>query len=102
MLYSLSQYFLKLAAGTEWEGPLSFLRLFRYITFRSGGAAVAALIFRWWLGPKMIAWLKRLKLGQNDQDKAEEPGGWSAGVTRKKGTPTMGGFLIVTVMGWPA
>jgi len=102
MLYSLSQYLLKLSVGTPWENPLSFLRLFRYITFRSGGAVVTALIFSWWLGPKLIAWLKRVKFGQNYQDKAEEAGGLSARVNSKKGTPTMGGILIVTVMVWTA
>jgi phospho-N-acetylmuramoyl-pentapeptide-transferase len=102
MLYSLSQYILKVSAGTPWEDPLSFLRLFHYITFRSGGAAVTALIFSWWLGPKLIAWLKLVKFGQNYQDKAEEAGGLSARVTSKKGTPTMGGILIVTVMVWTA
>jgi len=102
MLYTLSQYLLKLSAGTPWENPMSFLRLFRYITFRSGGAAVTALIFSWWLGPKLIAWLKRVKFGQNYQDKAEEAGGLSARVNSKKGTPTMGGILIVTVMVWTA
>src|SRR5438552_13645473 len=102
MLYPLSQYLLKIAAGTSWEDPLSFLRLCRYITFRSGGAAVTALACSWWLGPKMIAWLKRVKFGQNYQDKAEEAGGLTARLTSKKGTPTMGGILIVTVMVWTA
>ncbi len=102
MLYSLSQYLLKVAAGTPWEDPLSFLRLFRYITFRSGGAAVMALVFSWWLGPKLIAWLKRVKFGQHYQDKAEAAGGLSARVVNKQGTPTMGGILIVTVMVWTA
>src|SRR2546423_7927022 len=102
MLYSLSQYLLKISADTSWEGPLSFLRLFRYITFRSGGAAVTALIFSWWLGPRVIAWLKRLKFGQNYADKAEEAGGLTARLTSKKGTPTMGGFLIVTALVWTA
>src|SRR6266481_6534094 len=100
MLFSISQYLLKLSAHTVWEDPLSFLRLFRYITFRSGGAAVTALLFSWWLGPKLIAWLKRVKFGQNYEDKAEEAGGLSARVNSKKGTPTMGGILIVTVMVW--
>src|SRR5437773_3634837 len=74
MLFYLSQYLLKVSADTAWEDPLRFLRLFRYITFRSGGAAVTALIFSWWLGPKLIAWLKRVKFGQNYQDKAEAAG----------------------------
>ena len=101
MLYSFSQYLLKIAAGTPWEDPLSFLRLFRYITFRSGGAAVTALVFSWWLGPKMITWLKRVKFGQNYEDKAEAAGGLTARIN-KKGTPTMGGFLIVVVLVWTA
>src|ERR1043166_7981812 len=100
MLFTVSQYLLKIAAGTSWEDPLSFLRLFRYITFRSGGAAVTALAFSWWLGPKLITWLKRVKFGQNYQDKAEETGGLTARENNKKGTPTMGGILIVTVMAW--
>ena len=102
MLYTLSQYLLKIVAGTVWEDPLSFLRLFRYITFRSGGAAITALVLSWWLGPKLIVWLKRVKFGQNYSDKAEEAGGLSARVVSKKGTPTMGGFLIVVVLVWTA
>jgi phospho-N-acetylmuramoyl-pentapeptide-transferase len=102
MLYSLSEYLLKLSTDTGWEDRLSFLRLFRYITFRSGGAAITALLFSWWLGPKAIAWLKRLKFGQNYSDKAEEAGGLTARMSSKKGTPTMGGFLIVIVLVWTA
>ncbi len=98
MFYYLSQYLLKLSADTEWADPLSILRLFKYITFRSAGAAVTALVLSWWLGPIIIAWLKRLKFGQHYADKAEEAGGLVARMTDKKGTPTMGGILIVTVM----
>jgi phospho-N-acetylmuramoyl-pentapeptide-transferase len=46
----------------------------------------------------VIAWLKRLKFGQDYVDKAEEAGGLGARVLSKKGTPTMGGILIVMVM----
>jgi phospho-N-acetylmuramoyl-pentapeptide-transferase len=77
---------------------LSFLRLFRYITVRSAGAAVTALVLSWWLGPKIIRWLKRLKFGQEYSDKAEEAGGLAARVLSKKGTPTMGGLLIVLAL----
>src|ERR1051325_6515508 len=98
MLYYLSQELLTSAAGTAWETRLSALRLFRYITFRSAGAAVTALALSWWLGPWIIAWLKRVKFGQNYADKAEEAGGLMARVASKRGTPTMGGILIVTVM----
>jgi len=84
--------------GTPWEGHLSFLRLFRYITVRSAGAAVTALALSWWLGPKIIRWLKQLKFGQEYADKAEEGGGLAARILSKKGTPTMGGVLIIAVL----
>jgi phospho-N-acetylmuramoyl-pentapeptide-transferase len=98
MLYWLSQWILNWAHGTGWESRLSFLRLFRYITVRTAGAAVTALILSWWLGPKIIRWLKRLKFGQEYSDKAEEAGGLAARVLSKKGTPTMGGLLIVLAL----
>src|SRR5262245_45239194 len=98
MFYYLSQYLRMKADGTDWAEMLSPLRVFNYITFRSAGAAVTALLFSWVLGPSVIRWLKRLKFGQNYVDKAEETGGMAARVLSKKGTPTMGGLLIVTVM----
>ena len=42
------------AAGTALEPFASPLRLFRYITFRSAGAAVTALLLSWWLYPRFI------------------------------------------------
>ena len=98
MLYYLSQKLLEWTKGTPWADHLSALRLFRYITVRSAGAAVTALLLSWWLGPKIIRWLKQLKFGQDYADKAEEAGGLAARVLSKKGTPTMGGVLIVTVL----
>ena len=97
MLLWLSQKLLEWAHGTDWEGQLSFLRLFRYITVRSAGAAITSLILSWWLGPKVIRWLKELKFGQDYADKAEEAG-LSALRVNKKGTPTMGGILIVLAL----
>jgi phospho-N-acetylmuramoyl-pentapeptide-transferase len=98
MLYYLSQQLLDLSAGTPWAERLSALRLFRYITFRSGGAAVTALVLSWWLGPKVIAWLKQLKFGQDYRDKAETAGDMKARLLSKKGTPTMGGILIIVAL----
>ncbi len=98
MLYYLSQYILNATHGTGWEDRLSGLRIFQYITFRSAGAAVTALLLSWLFGPKVIAWLQRLKFGQNYVDKAEEGGTLVARVLSKKGTPTMGGILIVAAM----
>ena len=98
MFYYLSQYLQALAAETEWEAYLSPLRVFRYITFRSAGAAITALVLSWWMGPKVIAWLKELKFGQEYADKAEAGGGLAARLRDKRGTPTMGGVLIVLAM----
>ncbi|HXT12448.1 MAG TPA: phospho-N-acetylmuramoyl-pentapeptide-transferase [Candidatus Angelobacter sp.] len=98
MFYFLSQKLLDWSAGTPWADRLSFLRLFHYITFRSAGAAITALLLSWWLGPRVIRWLKQLKFGQEYADKAEEGGGLGARVLSKKGTPTMGGILIIVVL----
>src|SRR5205809_1196505 len=98
MLYYLSQFLQQQAAGTPWADYLSPLRVFRYITFRSAGAAVTALLLSLWLGPKVIVWLTQLKFGQQYTDKAEEGGGLGARFLSKKETPTMGGILIVLVL----
>ncbi len=98
MLFYLTQLLQERAEGTGWAEMLSPLRVFRYITFRSAGAAVTALVLSWWLGPKVIGWLKTVKFGQNYEDKAQAAGGLTARVHDKKGTPTMGGMLIVLVM----
>jgi len=95
MLFYLSQYLLDLCKGTVWADWLSALRIFRYITFRSAGAAVTALALSWWLGPKVIAWLKELNFGQNYQDRAGTTGNLGRRASEKLGTPTMGGLLIV-------
>jgi phospho-N-acetylmuramoyl-pentapeptide-transferase len=98
MFYLLSQQLLDWAKGTPWADHLSALRLFRYITVRSAGAAITALVLSWWLGPRIIHWLKEQKFGQDYADRAEEAGGLAARVLSKKGTPTMGGILIVAVL----
>jgi phospho-N-acetylmuramoyl-pentapeptide-transferase len=98
MFYYLSQWLLERSAGTAWADQLSALRLFKYITFRCAGAAVTALVMSWWLGPKVILWLKQLKFGQEYADKAEAGGNLVARLLSKKGTPTMGGIMIVLTL----
>ena len=98
MFYYLAQYLRTRAEGTDWAEAVGPLRVFNYITFRSAGAAVTALLLSWMMGPSVIAWLKRLKFGQDYTDKAEEGGGMAARLLSKKGTPTMGGLLIVMAM----
>lgn len=97
MVYYLSQLLLDWSAGTAWREELSALRLFRYITFRCAAAAITALIISWWLGPRVIAWLRQLKFGQEYLDKAETAGLQGQRVS-KKGTPTMGGLLLVVAL----
>ncbi|MEM8932980.1 MAG: phospho-N-acetylmuramoyl-pentapeptide-transferase [Acidobacteriota bacterium] len=63
--------------------------VFRYITFRTAGAVVTALLLSVLLGPWFIATLRRLSVGQN----IREVGPDSHQV--KAGTPTMGGLLIL-------
>ncbi len=97
MIYYLAQALLQWSEGTVWADRVSALRLFRYITVRSAGAAVTALLLSWWLGPHVIAWLKRVRFGQHYEDKAEEAGGMDRRL-QKQGTPTMGGIMIVAAM----
>ena len=68
--------------------------LFRYITFRSGGAVVTALLISFVFGPYIIAWLKAHQ-GDGQPIRADGPQGH---LVRKKGTPTMGGFLILLAL----
>jgi phospho-N-acetylmuramoyl-pentapeptide-transferase len=70
------------------------LNLFRYITFRSGGAVVTALVISFVCGPPMIAWLKS-KQGDGQPIRDDGP---QSHLLRKKGTPTMGGFLILLAL----
>jgi phospho-N-acetylmuramoyl-pentapeptide-transferase len=98
MLYYLSQWIMEQAADGPWQETLSPLRLFRYITVRSAGAATTALLLSWWFGPRMISWLKRLRFGQEYKDRAEEAGQFDTRILEKRGTPTMGGMLIIAVL----
>ena len=64
----------------------------------AGLRPVTGLVLSWWLGPAVIRWLKELKFGQDYKDKAEEGEGLAARILSKKGTPTMGGLLIVLIL----
>ena len=65
--------------------------LFRYITFRTGGATITALILSLMFGPIMIRWLKT---NQGEGQPIRDDGPESHLIT-KVGTPTMGGLLIL-------
>jgi phospho-N-acetylmuramoyl-pentapeptide-transferase len=65
--------------------------VFRYLTFRSGGAVITALLISFVLGPGVISWLKsKQREGQPIRDDGPE-----SHLLTKQGTPTMGGVLIL-------
>ena len=67
------------------------LNLIRYISFRAGAASATALLIGLLLGPRFISWL-RLKQGKGQPIREVGPQSHLA----KRGTPTMGGLLILT------
>lgn len=77
-----------------WASDMGLLNVFRYVTFRAFGAALTALFLCWWLGPAVIRLLTRLKLGQPLRGK-DEVHQLADLHSSKKGTPTMGGLLII-------
>jgi phospho-N-acetylmuramoyl-pentapeptide-transferase len=81
MLYELTNF-------SELIGPLN---VFRYITFRTGGAIMTALLFVFLFGPAIIDML-RLKQGKGQPIRDDGPQSHLA----KRGTPTMGGLMILS------
>jgi phospho-N-acetylmuramoyl-pentapeptide-transferase len=76
-------------------GHVHAFNLFRYITFRAGGACLTALVISFWAGPKLIRFLKSMQRhGQPIRLDGPE-----RHLIEKKGTPTMGGVLILIAMG---
>jgi phospho-N-acetylmuramoyl-pentapeptide-transferase len=82
MLYWLAQF-------SDTFGPLN---VFRYITFRTGGAVLTALLFVFLFGPWMIA-LLRVRQGKGQPIRGDGP---PSHLLTKKGTPTMGGLMILS------
>ena len=63
--------------------------MFGYLSFRSAGAIILALILGMIFGGKVIKWLKRQQIGETIRELGLE------GQSEKKGTPTMGGIIIL-------
>lgn len=82
MLYFLGQLGDSLAA----------FNVFRYITFRTAGAVITALFFVFLFGPGMIAGL-RIRQGRGQPIRENGP---QSHLLTKKGTPTMGGLMILS------
>ncbi len=68
--------------------------VFRYLTFRSGGAVITALLISFWIGPRTIRWL-RAKQREGQPIRIDGP---ESHLLTKKGTPTMGGVLILLAL----
>jgi len=83
MLYNLLYPF-----HTTFSG----LNVFKYLTFRSAGAAITALVVSFLLGPAIIRRLRALKVGQQVRDDGPQSH------LNKQGTPTMGGLLIIAAI----
>src|SRR5215468_4346572 len=77
-----------LSAFSDVFGPLNVLR---YITFRTGGAMITALLFVFMFGPAIIDRL-RLRQGKGQPIRVDGP---QSHLVTKKGTPTMGGLMIL-------
>lgn len=76
---------------TRLSDQFAIFNLFRYLTFRSGGAMLFALVVTWVIAPRVIAQLKRWqKEGQPIRDDGPQ-----SHLLTKKGTPTMGGLMIL-------
>jgi phospho-N-acetylmuramoyl-pentapeptide-transferase len=74
-----------------FTGQSTALRLFKYLTFRSAGAVLTALLVAFVIGPPLIRWLK-LRQGKGQPIRSDGP---QRHVIEKQGTPTMGGLLIL-------
>ncbi len=71
-----------------------FLNVFRYITFRTGGAIMTALLFVFLFGPSLI---KNLRVRQGKGQPIREDGP-QRHIVEKQGTPTMGGLMILAAL----
>jgi phospho-N-acetylmuramoyl-pentapeptide-transferase len=78
----------------DLSDKLSVLNVFRYITFRTGGAVITALLFVFMFGPMIIDRL-RLFQGKGQPIRSDGP---QSHIIAKAGTPTMGGLMILSGM----
>jgi phospho-N-acetylmuramoyl-pentapeptide-transferase len=75
----------------ELSPYFSPLNIFRYITFRTGGATATAMLFVFMFGPAIIS-LLRVRQGKGQPIREDGP---QSHLLTKRGTPTMGGLMIM-------
>jgi len=90
MIYHLFDYLSK--SGVDFPG----IGLMQYITFRALIALMTALLVALYAGPKIIKMLQKKQIGEDIRDLGLE------GQMQKKGTPTMGGIIIILSLVIPA
>jgi phospho-N-acetylmuramoyl-pentapeptide-transferase len=73
------------------QSHVSFFRVFGYITVRTALAGITALLLSWLLGPWLIRLLKKHQIGQEIRSDGPQSH------YTKKGTPSMGGILLIGV-----
>src|SRR5580692_6045650 len=78
----------------EFSDKLSVLNVFRYITFRTGGAVITGLVFVFLFGQFFIDRLRLLQ-GKGQPIRTDGP---QSHIIKKAGTPTMGGLMILSGM----
>ncbi len=78
----------------DLSDKLTVLNVFRYITFRTGGAVITALLFVFMFGPSIIERLRSLQ-GKGQPIRSDGP---QSHIVSKAGTPTMGGLMILAGM----
>ena len=86
MLYHLVDWLTKL--GYDFPGA----GLMHYLSFRAMLAAVISMLIAFFAGKKIILWLQRRQIGESIRDLGLE------GQMQKKGTPTMGGIIIIIAL----
>jgi phospho-N-acetylmuramoyl-pentapeptide-transferase len=79
----------------QLQDESQFFNLFNYITFRTGGAMFTAMIIAFAIGAPLIKWLRK-RQGKGQPIRTDGPEGH---LLTKKGTPTMGGFIILISWG---
>jgi phospho-N-acetylmuramoyl-pentapeptide-transferase len=77
-----------------YAGDFIVFNLVRYLTFRSAAACLTALVVSFVMGPRVIRWLKSVQRG-GQPIRLDGP---ERHLVEKKGTPTMGGVLILLAM----
>lgn len=75
----------------EFSDQFGVFNVFRYITFRTGGSIMTALLFVFLFGPALIRSLK-IRQGKGQPIREDGPQGH---IIQKQGTPTMGGLMIL-------